>query len=260
MLNEFFREKKTAFIPFIVTGAPTLDFTEKTIDVLVTEGADLIELGMPFSDASADGPVIQQASEWAATKNGSLQDVLNFARKIRIKYPKLGLILFTYYNPLLKMGLESFASKAKAAGINAVLSVDLPVGEAQEYLKIFKEVGLGTVFLISPTTDPKRFTRISDASTEFVYYVSRVGVTGAQNEITETLIAELVSLRKVISKPIVVGFGISTGRQAKEIAPYADGVVVGSAFVKIMMENGRDEERLGRIANLASEIKMGIKK
>jgi len=259
MLAPFKSKGQKAFIPFIVAGDPSFEMTEKIIDVLVAEGANIIELGVPFTDAMADGPVIQAASERVAKRESApLSAVLELARRVRARHPSLGLVLFSYYNPLLKMGLEKFFQAAKEAGTNAVLTVDLPPEEASEYLKQIRKNNLGTVFLASPTTSEKRLSLIEESSSEFIYYISRSGVTGVQQELSHTLEGELQRLRGVVKKPIAVGFGISTGRQAAKVASFADAVVVGSAFVKIISEEPDSVVMLKKVRQLAKELKQAI--
>ena len=251
--------KGAAFIPFVVAGDPSIGTTEAAIDALVSEGADLIEVGVPFSDALADGPVIQEASERAA-RTTSLTDVLAMVRRVRAKYPKLPLLLFTYYNPILRFGLDAFTAAASAAGVSGVLIVDLPPEESGGYRKKMAAVNLKTVFLASPTTSPERLPAITEASTGFLYYVSRTGVTGMQTSLSETLGAEIAELRKRTPLPIAIGFGISTGAQAKEVARIGDAVVVGSAFVKKIAEARDEGTAVAEVRTLAREIVGGFRK
>lgn len=244
MLSRSSKEKRAAFIPFLVAGYPSLDATEKMIDILVQEGADVLELGVPFSDALADGPVIQMASEQASRTVTSIEQVIDFAATITRRYPKLPIVLFTYFNPVFRLGVENFAKKAKAAGVAAALVVDLPPEESDHYQVSMKENGLKTVFLASPTTDPERIPLIAQASTGFLYYVSRTGVTGVQSELSRTLEAEIARVRALTDRPIAVGFGISKGEHAKTVAQLGDAVVVGSAFVKIMAAQANNVEKM----------------
>lgn len=251
MLNRLKEQKKKAFIPFVVVGDPDLETTGRAVDILIEEGADLIELGVPFSDALADGPVIQAASERAAQKT-SLRAVLNFASDKVKQHPKYPFVLFTYYNPVLKMGLHQFAKEASLANIYAVLVVDLPPEEATVYSEVMEDAGIRTVFLASPTTPKSRLIEICRASTGFIYYVSRTGVTGTQAEVSSTLSAEIAEVRRLTQQPLAVGFGVSNGEQAREIASLADAVVVGSAFVKRVSE---DPQGLVSFRALAREIR-----
>jgi tryptophan synthase alpha chain len=246
---------KPKLVAYLVAGDPTLEETEAAVAELVKNGVDVLELGVPFTDAMADGPVIQAASDRAARRGISLMRVLEFATKLRKTYPKLGLVLFTYFNPVLKMGLEKFASETAKAGIDAVLTVDLPPEEATSYQSALESEKVGTVFLASPTTAPTRMKIIDQASTAFIYYVSRVGVTGVQAALSETIEKELIALRQQTQKPIAVGFGISTGAQAARLAKFVDAVVVGSAFVKILSE-GKDSAR--KAGRLAQELKQAL--
>jgi tryptophan synthase alpha chain len=255
MLTRSSDPKRAAFIPFLVAGYPSLEATEKMIDILVEEGADLLELGVPFSDALADGPVIQAASEHASRSISSIDQVIDFAAEITRRHPKLPIILFTYFNPIFKLGLESFAKKAKQAGVAAVLVVDLPPEESHKYQAQMREHGVRTVFLASPTTAPERIPLIAQASTGFIYYVSRTGVTGVQSELSRSLETELKKVRSLTDRPIAVGFGISKGEHARAVAKLGDAVVVGSAFVKIMATHAGDLHRMGQeIRALAREL------
>lgn len=239
----------TAFIPFVVVGYPDMSTCKEMVEVLIAEGADMIELGVPFSDPVADGPVIQAASE-QTSRTTSLADVLAFAQDLLLLHPGYPLVLFTYYNPILKMGLSEFAKRAQSAGIHAVLVVDLPPEEAELYRAILKEHQLKTVFLMSPTTTTERMKLICEASTGFIYYVSRVGVTGTQQAVSSSLAQELTQVRMVTDQPIAVGFGVSTGEQATQVAQWADAVVVGSAFVKL--------KTVTEVRALAQELRAAI--
>ncbi len=260
MLERFAQEKRAAFIPFLVAGYPSFEITEKMIDVLVEEGADLLELGVPFSDALADGPVIQAASETASKTTQSIDRVIDFAAKIIQRHPRLPIILFTYFNPIFKLGIEKFAIQAKTAGVCATLVVDLPPEEATEYRECMKKHELKTVFLASPTTSSERIALISDASTGFIYYVSRTGVTGVQNDLSKTLDSELNHIRSLTRRPIAIGFGISKGEHAKAVSKIGDAVVVGSAFVQLMTKHLSDPVQMTHaVRNLAQEISSAIK-
>jgi tryptophan synthase alpha chain len=249
-------KKKPAFIPFLVVGDPDLGATARAVDLLIEAGADWIELGVPFSDAMADGPVIQFASERAAERV-TLADVLKFAHEMGAKHPGFPFVLFTYYNPILRFGLERFSVEAKAAGITAVLVVDLPPEESGEYRRLLTAQGVQTVYLASPTTSRERLIRIDEASTGFIYYVSRAGVTGVQAQLSDSLESELKGVRELTNKPVAVGFGISTGEQAAQVARLADAVVVGSAFVKLLAQPDL-EAGFREMKRLAREIREGI--
>jgi tryptophan synthase alpha chain len=237
MFSEIFAKKSRPLIPFLMAGYPNLEATEKIADALIEEGVSILELGIPFSDPLADGPVIQMAAE-ASLKNGTtLTDVLELCQRLTKKHPQVQVVLFTYLNPLLAYGLAEYARDAKKAGAAATLTVDLPPEEAMEYLKYHKDAGLKTVFLAAPTTSHSRLVRINECSSAFVYYVSRAGVTGEQAELSSSLQSEVEKLRQFVSKPVAVGFGISQPEHAKTVAQFADGVVIGSALIRLMSES-----------------------
>lgn len=225
-------QSQTALIPFITAGDPDLATTSRLLKALAAAGADLIEVGVPFSDPMADGPVIQQASERALAQGVHLTAVLEMIQSLRQDDFQTPLILFTYFNPIYRLGLSTFASQAKAAGVNAVLVVDLPPEEAGEYLKIMQQAELETVFLASPTTPSERLKIVDQASSGCVYYISRAGVTGACSEMAQGLMQDLQDLQAHIQQPVIVGFGISTPEQVRELSGHAAGLVVGSALVQ----------------------------
>jgi tryptophan synthase alpha chain len=249
--------KKAKWIPFIVAGDPSLDVSEKMVELLVEEGAELIELGVPFSDALADGPVIQAASE-RASQRVSIFQVLDLAEKISVKYPRLSIILFTYFNPILRIGIQNFAIRARKSGVAAALVVDLPPEEAGFYCDCMKAEGVKTIFLASPTTSSERMRLIDQASTGFIYYVSRTGVTGVQSQLSSSLETEIAQFRKLTEKPIAIGFGISTPEQAQRVAQLGDAVVVGSAFVQIISGSPDFASSEGKVRELARGISKAI--
>lgn len=223
---------RSAFIPYITAGDPSLQDTATFVRTLAAAGADILELGVPFSDPIADGPVNQQAAERALAAGTTLQGILNLVRDLRAEGMTLPIILFTYLNPVLRMGLDSFAAQAVAAGVTGLLVVDLPPEAAGPYGAVMALHGLETVFLVSPTSPPERLKAAAQASTGFVYVVSRTGVTGEQISLADSLPQEIARLRTYIDAPLAVGFGISTPEQAHTVAQLADGVVVGSALVR----------------------------
>ncbi len=231
------KDGRSAFIPYITAGDPDLESTGRFVDALCAAGADIIELGVPFSDPIADGPVNQRAAERALTAGTTLAGILDAVKKLRARGRDVPIILFTYYNPVHRMGLTDFAKRAAASGVDGALIVDLPPEEAAAYLEAVRAENLETVFLASPTTTPERLRLISDASSGFVYYVSRMGVTGERTELSKTLESELARVRESVTKPLAVGFGISTPEQAAAVGRLADAVVVGSALVRVIEEN-----------------------
>lgn len=247
------RRGRAAFIPFLTAGDPSLAWTARCVAALEKAGADVIELGVAFSDPIADGPVIQRASQRALGAGASLPKVLALVARMRRGGVKIPIVLFTYFNPLLRMGLARFARVARKAGVQGVLVVDLPLEEAREFRAILGAAGLETVFLTSATTDPARLARIGAASTGFVYYVSRLGVTGARACLSKTLALETARVKKAVRKPVAVGFGVSTPEQAREVGRAGDAVVVGSALVGLS-EGRSPAAALRAVVNLASRM------
>jgi tryptophan synthase alpha chain len=229
--------KRPALIAYVTCGDPDLATTRDIVLAAIDAGADVIELGVPFSDPVADGPVIQRASERALAHGTSLPQVLKLASEIRQHSQSSGLIVFSYLNPILQMGLDKFCKVARLAGLNGALVTDLPVEESDGYLPQMRKNDLATVFLAAPTSPDARLKKIAEASTGFVYAVSRTGVTGAQKNLADDARQLVTRLRKFTRLPIAVGFGISTPAQFAAVAEFADAVVVGSAIVETIERN-----------------------
>jgi tryptophan synthase alpha chain len=243
-ISEAFTKGRKVLIAYLTAGDPSPSETPKLAAALERGGVDLIELGVPFSDPIADGPVIQAASERALRQGTTLAGVLDMARAIR-KNSNVPLLLFTYMNPAVRYGFEDLARDAKSAGIDGCLLTDLSVEEAGAYVDVMRAADLDTVFLAAPTSTERRLDLIAKYSTGFIYVVSRTGVTGERGELADSAKPLLKVLRERTDKPLAVGFGISSGAQAREAAALADGVVVGSAIVRAIGE-GRDIEALAR--------------
>lgn len=224
-------EKRKLFIPYITCGDPTLDITEDLVKQLTTLGADVIELGVPFSDPVADGKTNQYSAMRALKHGVSLTDCCQLIKKLRQQYCRIPMVLFTYFNPIVRLGIERFAELARECGVDAVLVVDLPVEEAGEFAIILEQHEIGRIGLISPTTTSARIQQSNLVASEFLYYVSRTGVTGVQSELSTSLAHEIDWVKGQTTLPIAIGFGISTPEQAAEVAKLADGVIVGSALV-----------------------------
>jgi tryptophan synthase alpha chain len=239
-------EGRKAFIPYITTGDPSIETTLELVLALEKAGADVIELGVPFSDPIADGPVIQRATERALHNGVTLQKVLGQGKLIRNK-SEIPLVLFSYFNPLLNHGLDKLAQDAVAAGFDGVLASDLPVEESQVFVKTMRASGLNTIFLVAPTSSRERMKAIAETSTGFLYAVSRTGVTGERQELPDDLRDFLRTLRTFTKSPIAVGFGISRPEHLQAVWQEADGAVVGSSIVK------KVEEYIGN-PKLASEV------
>jgi tryptophan synthase alpha chain len=228
------REKRgKAFVAFVTAGDPSLERTVEVALELARAGVDVLELGVPFSDPLADGPVIQRASERALRRGTTLARVLDAVRAIR-RHSELPLLLFSYSNPILRFGAERLAAEAHGTGVDGVLVTDLPPEEAGPWLATARREDLDTVFLAAPTSSADRLRRIAAASTGFVYAVSRTGVTGEREALSQDAAPLLARLREASPLPVALGFGISTPEQAAEAAALADGVVVGSALVRFL--------------------------
>jgi tryptophan synthase alpha chain len=234
-------EGRKGFIPYVTAGDPTLDATLKLVPALEKAGADIVELGVPFSDPIADGPVIQRATERALHNGVTLRDVLRLAGEIR-KTSDVPLVLFSYFNPLLNYGLEKLAIDAIGAGFDGVLASDLTVEESDQFARVMRSAGLNTVFLVAPTSSPERMKKIAKASNGFLYAVSRTGVTGEQNELEQDLKQFLQALRSHTNSPIAVGFGISRPEHVRAVWQQADAAIVGSSIVKeIELHSGKPD-------------------
>ena len=249
------REGRAAFIPFLMAGDPSLEATGDLLFALAAGGADVIELGVPFSDPIADGPVNQRAATRALAAGTKLSGVLELVARHR---DRLGVpvVLFTYFNPVHARGLERFAEQAAASGVDGVLCVDLPPEEAdRELVPTLARHGIDAVFLLSPTSTRDRVGRVAELSSGFVYYVSTTGVTGERAVLPKELTKEVKRLRRRLPQPVAVGFGVSTPAQVAAIGEVADGVVVGSALVRLVEQMGSDpalpealEERVRELA------------
>jgi tryptophan synthase alpha chain len=229
-------------VAYVTVGDPNLEQSEKIVTSLIDAGADVIELGVPFSDPVADGPVIQRASERALKRGVTLADVLALAGRIRNSRPTAKLIVFSYLNPILRFGMERFAQQAKACGVDGVLVTDLTPEESSNYRKILRGHGLHTIFLAAPTSSDSRLKRIAECSSGFIYAVSRTGVTGTERTADiEGDVKKLVArIRNFSRLPVAVGFGISTAQHFRAVTKFADAAVVGSAIVRAIEQSATD--------------------
>lgn len=234
-------ERRAALIAYITAGDPTPAETPALAAALERGGVDLIELGVPFSDPIADGPVIQRGSDRALKAGTNVANVLEIARQIRAA-SQIPLLLFTYMNPVLRYGWNQLGRDAKAAGIDGLLLTDLSVEEARPYMGAVREAGLDTVFLAAPTSTEARLKLVADYSSGFVYLVSRTGVTGERAALADSMAPLIERMRRVTKLPLAVGFGISTPEQAGAVAAMADGVVVGSALVRMIEQHASPAE------------------
>src|SRR6185436_1437437 len=230
------QEDRAAFIPFLMAGDPSLEMTAAFLEAAAAGGADIIELGVPFSDPIADGPTNQRATVRALKAGTKLSGILELVARHR---DRLGIpiVLFTYFNPLHARGVERFAEQAAASGVDGVLCVDLPPEEGErDFIPALREQGVDTIFLLAPTSTRERVSKVGGSSTGFVYYVSRTGVTGERAALPGDLVRDVKRLRKRLDQPLAVGFGLSTAQQVAAVGEIADGVVVGSALVRLIEE------------------------
>jgi tryptophan synthase alpha chain len=233
--------KKPGIIAYLTAGDPDLATTREIALAAIDNGADVIELGVPFSDPLADGPVIQRASERAVARGTRLTDVLGLASELRKARPSAGLVLFSYLNPVVRMGMKTFCGRAAQFGADGVLLTDMIVEEAGEYLEAMRENKLAPVFLAAPTSPDARLKAIAGVSQGFVYAISRVGITGTQQKVAGDA-SELVGrLRQFTSLPIAVGFGISNAEHVKAVGEFADAAIIGSALVALIEKTGPKE-------------------
>jgi len=230
------KENGKAFIPYIMAGDPSLDRTRDIALMFEECGADIVELGVPFTDPIADGPTIQRASERALKAGVTLRKVIAFVKELR-KNTQIPIVLMTYYNPVFKYGEEIFIKDAKDAGVDGVIVPDLPPDEGEEFITQSRKAGLSTIFLLAPTSTDDRIKKVVKASKGFIYYVTITGVTGAALLLDGSLETLLSEIRKYTDKPIAVGFGISTPEEASAVAKVSDGVIVGSAIVRRLHES-----------------------
>ncbi|WP_092344854.1 tryptophan synthase subunit alpha [Desulfuromusa kysingii] len=251
------QRQETALIPFITAGDPDLKVAAEIILTLVDAGADLIELGVPFSDPMADGPTIQASSERALAAGTTLSGVLQLVAEVR-KKTAVPLILMGYYNPVFCYGVERFVRDAVAAGVDGLLLVDLPPEEAAEISPLLHESGVALITLLAPTTPRERMQRLAAVAEGYLYYVSMTGVTGGQKISPEDIRLAVDDLKGMTNVPVGVGFGITTVADACAVGTFADGVVVGSALVKIIEKYGKSEELLPEVAKFVAELKGGL--
>ena len=230
------KKNSKAFIPFVTAGDPSLMDTYELVLELEKQGADIVELGIPFSDPIADGPVIQASSHRAIEKGVNLNKIFHLVKDLR-KKTDIPIVFLSYYNPVFHYGLQRFVEDATQSGVDGVIVADLPPEEAKE-IKIFSlKKGLDTIFLAAPTSSTERLHKIVEASTGFIYCVSVAGVTGVRNSLAQSLKKRVEDIKKLTDKPVAVGFGVSNTKTAQWVASFADGVIVGSAIVKIIQDN-----------------------
>lgn len=249
------REKSKLFCAFLTLGFPSLEATEKLILEFERIGVDIVELGFPFSDPLADGPTIQQSSERALQRGVRLADAFELATKLRRRGCKMPLIFFTYLNPVYSFGMIPFVKRARSAGFDGIIVPDLPPGEEPALERECLRQGLLRTFLATPTTSKERAKKIAKASDSFIYYVSLRGVTGARKALPSDLKRNLAMLKKISSKPVLIGFGVSTPRQAQELGRLSDGVIVGSAIIESLRRFGGIGTTVRFVARMVRALK-----
>jgi tryptophan synthase alpha chain len=247
-------QHKPGLVVYLTAGDPDLATTRDIALAAIDNGADVIELGVPFSDPLADGPVIQRASERAVAKGTRLTDVLGLAAELRKARPQAGIILFSYLNPVLRMGMKDFCAKAAEAGADGVLLTDMIVEEAAEYLDAMHANKLAPVFLAAPTSPDARLKAIADHSQGFVYAISRTGITGTQSHLTSDAGQVVTRLKQFTKLPVAVGFGISNAEHVKAVAEFADAAVVGSAIVQLI-EKTAPEQAAGAVGKFVAGLR-----
>ena len=245
--NRITFRKKPGLVAYVTCGDPDLKTSREIILAAISAGADVIELGVPFSDPVADGPIIQRASERAFKNGTSLGDVLALARDVRRK-SEAGLIIFSYLNPVLRMGLKPFCQAAADSGVDGVLLTDMTLEESAEYRQCMKSHDLATIFLVAPTSTDQRLKKIVQACSGFVYAVSRTGITGTQKQLAGDARTLVNRIRKYTNLPVAVGFGISNAQQFAEVGTFADAAAIGSAIVQTIEQNP------GRAAQTVAEL------
>lgn len=248
-------QRKKALIPYIMAGDPDLETTESLVREIARSGADILELGVPFSDPIADGPTIQMASERALKSGTTLRKVMALVKRLRKEGLSIPIIIMTYYNIIYQYGIDKFPADAVSSGIDGVIIPDLPPEEASEFTGYSKSAGLDTIFLLAPTSNEDRVKKVVSSAGGFVYYVSMTGITGAKLKNLSEVKAKIQAIRRHTGLPVAVGFGISNEAEAKRISGWADGVIVGSALVKIIAANKGKRALQSSVGNFIKSLK-----
>jgi tryptophan synthase alpha chain len=248
------KRHECALISYVTAGDPDLEMTKTLVREMVRRGADIMEIGVPFSDPLADGPIVQRASQRALQSGTTLRKILQTVNELRPDVD-LPLVLMTYYNPVLRYGEAAFVADAVNAGVDGMIVPDLPPEEAQTLMDLTADTPLELMFLAAPTSTPARLALIAEASRGFIYYVSRLGTTGVREQLADDLRMMLEQLRAATVRPVVVGFGVSTPEHVRLVAEWADGVVVASAILKLMEDLGERADRLEQVGAFVAALK-----
>lgn len=257
VFNKLKKNRKKALITYITAGFPSIEYTHDIIRILSSQGVDILELGVPFSDPIADGPTIQRASEQALKNGINLKGILQFVKKIR-KDIEVPIVLMGYYNPFLAYGIERFTKDAAESGVDGLIIPDLPPEEAEALVRHARRQKIATIFLLAPTSTGKRVRHVLRFSKGFVYYVSLTGVTGSRKTLPNGIKENVRRIKKLTKLPVCVGFGVSRPSQAKMLAKFADGVIVGSAIIKIILDAKNKKEALENIKNFITGLKGAV--
>ena len=247
------RQNGKALIAYLTVGFPSVGALPRIVHLLVDEGVDLVELGVPFSDPLADGPTIQAASQWALKHGVTVKRVFESVETLRRRHKDLPLVLMTYYNPVSRFGVKAFCRAAARKGVDGLIVPDLPPEEAEELLKAARPAGLDTIFLAAPTSPPARLKRIARCSSGFIYYVSLTGVTGARASLPGQMQSHVRSIKRMTNLPVCVGFGISRPDQVRRVVQAADGVIIGSALLNLISQSGGNSWK--RVAGFVRQLR-----
>jgi tryptophan synthase alpha chain len=254
-------QNRAAFVAYLCAGDPDLETSINACRALLQNGVDVLELGVPFSDPLADGVVNQLAAQRALASGMTSARVFELVRRLRVEFPEAPIVFYTYYNLVFSNGVNAYVKAAKDAGLDGILTLDLPPEEARELLAACKSQGLETIFIVAPTTSESRLPLITQSATGFIYYVSREGVTGMREKIATGISEAVGRIRRHTKLPVVVGFGISSKEHVAQVASQADGVVIGSVLVRVIQDNLSDRGSIpAKLSRLAAELSAGTQR